>query len=290
MDALRSAVKNSPVRSEHGFDVSNMTPQEYEQHKADIYNRSEGNLHEQDGYHCEACKNKGYIAGVEYSEMYGYWSEVLRRCKCMRARDALRRLNKSGLQDVVKEWTFDRYETPSPWQKSIKDAAMRFVADAEHDWFFIGGQSGAGKSHLCTAIAIHYLRKGHAVRYMVWKDEIKSIKACVNDTDRYTPMMQELKTAPVLYIDDLFKNANGEERHQMPTGADVDVAFEILNYRYLNKGLITIISGERTLSELLDIDEATAGRIAERTKAGGYCINLKRDSSRNWRLRGLGEI
>ena len=76
----------------------------------------------------------------------------------------------------------------------------------------------------------------------------------------------------------------------MPTPADINVAFELINYRYINPGLTTIISSERTLSELLEIDETTAGRIAECTKLGGYCINLKKDASRNWRMRGVDEV
>ena len=44
--------------------------------------------------------------------------------------------------------------------------------------------------------------------------------------------------------------------------------------------------------EIVDnsIDEALAGRISERTKASGYCMNIKKDISRNWRLRDLQEI
>jgi hypothetical protein len=65
---------------------------------------------------------------------------------------------------------------------------------------------------------------------------------------------------------------------------------EIINYRYNNPGLITIISGERTIDELLYLDEALAGRISQLSKEGGYCINLKKDSGRNWRLKGVTTI
>ena len=117
------------------------------------------------------------------------------------------------------------------------------------------------------------------------------IKSVVNEHDEYAVMMDELKNTDVLYIDDLFKSGKGEDgKPKMPTAADVNVAFEILNYRYNNPGLITIISSERTLSELLEIDEAVAGRIAEKAKTGGYCINLKKDKARNWRMRGCEEI
>jgi DNA replication protein DnaC len=103
--------------------------------------------------------------------------------------------------------------------------------------------------------------------------------------------MKELKETDVLYIDDLFKSGKDNDgRYKAPTAADVNVAFEVVNYRYNNPELITIISSERTLVELDDIDEAIAGRIAEKSKAGGYCINLKPDKTRNWRMKGLLEL
>ena len=103
--------------------------------------------------------------------------------------------------------------------------------------------------------------------------------------------MKELKKTDVLYIDDLFKGGKGEDgKYKPPTAADINAAFEIINYRYNNPELVTIISSERTLVELNDIDEAIAGRIAERSKESGYCINLKPDKKRNWRMKGLMEI
>lgn len=280
---------------EPGFDDGQapMTAQEYEQSKADLFNQSRGNLHEQDGYSCEKCKNKGYIAVVQYNEQFGYYSETLTACKCQRVRKAIHRLERSGLKDVVKKYTFDTYQTPDKWQEHIKQTAMRFCHDDQHNWFFIGGQSGAGKSHICTAIAVHYIKQGLDVRYMVWRDEIDRMKGMMMDQpEQYSRIMQELKETPVLYIDDLFKEGTDSKTGQTvkPSGADVRKAFEIINHRYNKNGLITIISSERTLSDLLTIDEAFAGRIAEYAKEGGYLINLKKDSSRNWRLKGIQEI
>jgi len=126
---------------------------------------------------------------------------------------------------------------------------------------------------------------------MVWPEEIQSIQAAVNDGERYAALMKGLQEADVLYIDDLFKHGKDEYGNQkLPTPAETRRAFEIINYRYNNPGLLTIISSERTLAELNDIDEALAGRIAEKSKAGGYCISLKKDPSRNWRMKGIQEV
>lgn len=290
MDALAELMTRISVKqSELGFEP--MTPKEYEQAKADAYNNGIGNLDKEDGYNCDICKNKGMIASVVFNEKFGYWTETVTTCKCHKARNAIRRLHRSGLKNVVKDYSFDKYETPEAWQQTIKETAMQFCQDDNHNFFFIGGQSGAGKTHICTAIAVHYIRKGKEVRYMLWRDEITRIKSVVNEYDQYGSLMDSLKQTDVLYIDDLFKCGKGDDgKVKAPTAADINAAFEILNYRYNNKNLITIISSERTLAELVDIDEAVAGRIAERSKAGGYCINLKKDKSRNWRMKGCGEI
>ena len=58
----------------------------------------------------------------------------------------------------------------------------------------------------------------------------------------------------VLYIDDMLKGRLTE--------TDVNVMYEIVNYRYMNN-LPLIISTEKNLDELLVFDEATGSRIIE---------------------------
>lgn len=268
-----------------------MSREEYEAYKVESYNAGIGHLDQVDGYNCDACKNKGYVAELRMAEVYGYQVETLVPCKCQKARNALSRLARSGLRDVVKKYTFDRYEATEPWQQTVKETAQRFCADPDARWFFYGGQSGAGKTHICTAIAVHFLRQGKETKYMLWRDEIARIKALVNDAEQYGAMMAEIKNADVLYIDDLFKTGKDEFGNtKQPTAADINAAFEIINYRYNDPRKTTIISSERTISDLNAIDEAIAGRIAERAKAGGYCINLGKDAGKNFRMKGMLEL
>lgn len=268
-----------------------MSREEYEQYKVDSYNAEIGNLDQVDGHDCKACKNKGHIAELRMAEVYGYKVETLVTCKCMKARNALARLSRSGLRDVVKKYTFKSYEATEPWQQTVKETAQRFCSDENARWFFYGGQSGAGKTHICTAIAVHFLREGKETKYMLWRDEIARIKALVNDAEQYGAMMHEIKNADVLYIDDLFKMGKDEFGNaRQPTTADINAAFEIINYRYNDPKKITIISSERTISDLNAIDEAIAGRIAEKAKIGGYCINLGRDAGKNYRMKGMLEL
>lgn len=257
----------------------NMTQKEWEQFKVDDWNNTPGNRNEEDGYNCNICKNKGTIAKL-VDNGNGTYSHCFADCSCVETRNSIMRMKRSGLKDIIKDYTFDKFEDSEPWQKAIKGAAMEYARNPE-GWFFLGGQSGAGKTHLCTAICREFLLSGKKVRYMLWRDDIVKIKGAVTDSEEYGRQIDQFKTVDVLYIDDLFKTGKTDNGYQKPTGADINVAFEILNYRYNNPKLLTIISSELTEDELIDIDEAIGGRIYERAKA--FTIGKNRD--RNYRIK-----
>lgn len=255
--------------------------------KAELLNSTIGALDKQDGYSCALCKNKGIIAYPEISEL-GYSTVVFRECVCMKPRRSLRRLEKSGLKSLIKDYTFARFNVHKPWQGLMLNAA-RSYAEKPEGWFFVGGQSGSGKTHICTAICRELLLSGRAVIYMLWRDTVAQIKAAVTDEKRYAELINEYKTVDVLYIDDLFKSGRSKEAAAQPTSADINVAFEILNYRYNNPALLTVISSEYSIGDIISIDEAVGGRIYERTKNGNAC-SIKRDRGKNYRLRSATEL
>ena len=242
------------------------------QREVDNLNASPGSL---TGIDCPKCKNKGLI----YERDGDY--VVSHECDCMSARREQWRIEKSGLGDSLKVCTFEAFQTPNAWQKSLKESALRFLEDKTGAWFFAGGQPGAGKTHICTAIVGALLKRGMAARYMLWKDEATYLKAHIND-DVYETRVSELKTVPVLYIDDFFRTPYAEDgTRKKPTPGDINLAFEILNARYVNR-LTTLLTSERTIDDLLDCDEAIGSRIYERCK--GYTHNLAPDRRKNWRL------
>ena len=248
---------------------------------AEDYNKIPGKLHEEDGYNCSVCLNKGDIwKAFEYRP--GWWNHCSTECKCMEVRRTIHRMKKSGLKDVIRDYTFDKYEATAEWQRVLKSAAMEYSKHPD-GWFFIGGQSGCGKTHLCTAICREFLLIGQRVVYMLWRDDVAKIKSLALEAEEREGMFDRFKKADVLYIDDLFKMGNAPDGgKQRPTSADINVAFEIINYRY-NNHLATLVSSEWSEDELLDIDEATGGRIFERAGANGFSIAP--DRSRNYRTR-----
>ena len=260
--------------------VADMTPQEREQMKVDGYNAEPGTLNEQAGYDCTICKNRGDIAVLnEYPAGCWQWKAV--QCKCMATRATIRRMHQSGLKNIIKDYTLDKYKADEPWQKTIKDAAEAYVRDPK-GWFFIGGQSGAGKTHICTAICREFLLNGRKVVYMLWRDDIAKLKSLAMEAEQRHEMIERFKRAEVLYVGDLFKTGKGKDgEKQQPSSADINAAFEIFNHRYNNPHLLTIISSESTADDILQIDEAVGGRIFEKA----VLLNLAPDMSRNYRLR-----
>jgi len=196
-----------------------------------------------------------------------------RKCKCEIRRENLARLRRSGLSDLVERYTFQSYQTLEPWQKAAKAAAERYLTEWPGKWFFIGGTSGAGKTHLCTAICVKLMDAGIPVRYMQWRSDIPRIKAVVNDEEKYRKAIEPLKRVKALYIDDFFKGKISD--------GDLNAAFELLNHRYIDKDKITILSSELTLDRIIQMDAGIGGRIHERAR--GFTFNLS--GKKNFRLR-----
>lgn len=278
MEQLAEILKNIPAarealkRRRYTASISDYT--EYQQRGINAMNALPGKL---GGYDCPICKNKGvlYILkdGCEYA----------RRCECMDIRESIWRLKKSGLEKLIKENRFDTFNCRDHWQEVIKNRAMQFLEDPGEAWFFVGGQPGIGKTHICTALAAGFLDKGKAVQYMLWKDESAKLKAIVNDSS-YESNIRPWKECAVVYVDDLLKTPVDAftKKRKPPSGGDINLAFEILNYRYNNR-LTTILSSEYTIEGLIAIDEAVGSRIYERTK--GFCLSFDPDREKNQRMK-----
>ena len=220
-----------------------------------------------DNVDCPECNNTGYIP-------YKGADDIMRcrECSCMKRRRSLRRIDNSGLRDLLQKYSFDNYRTPTADHMRIRNKAKEFVTSGG-EWFFICGRPGTGKTHICTAICSSLLDKGWELRYMVWRTDATELKAMVNDRQEYKEAMNRLRNAAVLYLDDLFKGGITE--------GDTNLAFSILNDRYNSRGKKTIISTELPIAEIAKIDDAIAGRIAE--KARGYLLQAP---DLNWRTKG----
>lgn len=258
-----------------GLSAQKYDPVEHGKMRAETMNKSPGNL---TGHDCPKCLNRGTIA---FPREDG--SIFTSECDCMKIRRCVWEMEKSGLRNVIRELTFDAYTATDAWQKTLKDGAMSYANKLE-GWLLFCGQSGSGKTHLCTAVCRQRLLAGDEVRYMPWRDKIAELKSMSLDSERRSEIITGYKTAEILYIDDLYKVGKAADGTCNPTGADIGLAFEIINHRYINH-LPTIVSTEKTPQELVEIDEATGSRIIE--MASGHIFSISRDQKKNYRLRGV---
>lgn len=243
------------------------------QMRVDSYNKSKGALTEVD---CPICNNKGHIMKIRNNELYGLEEYVI-ECECMERRKLLYKARKSGLGKYLKK-TFNDYEAEEQWQTDIKQKAISFCEADNKEWFVILGQSGAGKTLICSIIANDYLfNKNKSVVYITWTDFISRLKRDLmsDNANAVSKYIDEVKNAEILFIDELLKKYNE---------TDLKYIIEIINYRCTAE-LKTIISSERTAAELLDIDEATFGRMVE--ESGRYITNIKKDRKKNYRLKNI---
>ncbi len=235
-----------------------------------------GTLDMIDGYNCDECKNRGYMPViVEDSIAY-------QPCKCQKVRKSIGILKQSGLEGSIKK--IADFETPEDWQKNIKERALSFIKqdltlkEDKARCFYIGGQSGAGKTHICSAIAREFIKQGKATRYVMWVQMIERLKDYKDDTR--ASYADDLCNVDVLYIDDYFKPDGTGAKF---TRQDIIKTFEVIDKRYKQPDKITIISSELTIYDISAIDEATAGRIREMAKS--YVLDIPKDKAKNYRMR-----
>lgn len=209
---------------------------------------------------CEICENRGYI--VERTD--GLLGIRAKECECMNRRRSIASLISSGLQELGGLYTFKAFDTPDTETAVMKEKALTYCKSPPA-WFFISGFPGSGKTHICTAICSRFIKEGKRVYYCKWTEEagtLKTQKAMQDTPPAYLDKLELLRSVSVLYIDDFLK--------QKPTQADLTLAFDILNARYNRPSLRTILSSNRSLREIMQLDEATGSRIAERAR--GYVL------------------
>jgi len=213
-------------------------------------------------FDCPKCRDTGYV-------IIDKPSLTVRECECVTRKANQRRLERSGLTELVDRCTFDSFTTELDYQIALKNKALAFLTAPKGSWFFVGGHSGSGKTHICTAVCKELIDRGNDVLYFKWREEAPRLKALINDSDRYYSETRRISDVQVLYIDDFLKGSIRE--------ADINLAYQLLNDRY-NTRKTTIISSERSIEDIAKFDEAVGSRIYERSK--GYCcltpnVNLR---------------
>jgi len=264
-------------------DIAKMTEDEYQEWVCEVSNRQKAKpdpekkkLYDRYGIECPRCGNKGSLLRWDRKLQ----QRVAHTCDCQNAINSLCRLDRSG---VVKNWqekTFASYHDTTPWQQQMKSRIQRYVADDSRGWLLVSGQSGCGKTHLCTATFVLLAKMGYTCRYTRWVDIMGKLDAAYYNSAEYGDIIKPLQSCTVLYLDDLFKKKD----HAAPTQREFDHTYRLLDARYQNPNALTIISTEWTLDKIIALDEALGGRIRER--CGKHIVQIKQEEGRNYRLAG----
>lgn len=205
---------------------------------------------------CKLCNDVGFI----FYEKDGYsYSE---KCKCTIEKEYEKMIERSGLSDFWKTRTFDSFDGKSEKQKLVKQQCRDCVV--QNKSAVISGQVGSGKTHLAIAMLLEHSKQGKYIKYVNYLELVRNLSQNAMDKEYYYRIIGQYKNIHVLLIDDLFKGAVSEAQKRY--------IYEIVDYRY-NKQRITIVTTEKSIDELFDVDEAIASRLVQMSNR--FVISMK---------------
>ena len=224
-------------------------------------------------YDCPICKNKGVVFishGITYS---------FKDCECKPIRHMHEMIHDSGLKSQFDRCTLESFKHLKPHHKIMKERALTFIDNPTRAIIF-SGMTGVGKSHISVAILNELLKKHYEFTYLNYANEFTQLQLDLKNfnediSDKARKRLKEISTVKVLYIDDFLKVGS------------YDNVFDLINARYIDNDLITIISTERTNEEIKRIDMAVHGRLREMCGKDNW-INIGYDENKNERLK-IGE-
>jgi DNA replication protein DnaC len=144
------------------------------------------------------------------------------------------------------------------------DTAKEF-ADLPTDWLVFNSSGyGNGKTHLAAAIANEVTGRGESVLFVVVPDLLDHLRAAFNPSVgiRYDKRFDEVKTAPLLVLDDLgTESATAWAREKL---------YQLFNYRY-NARLPTVIT---TAVPIDEIDPRLASRMFDSGRCTFFVLEV----------------
>lgn len=222
-------------------------------------------------YKCDKCQDKGFII-YEKKDKYGNPYQTSKFCECKIKQDNEERLKMSGLDEFFKRKSFNNFICNTDKQTVIKNKAIDFYKKKSGS-IILYGQVGSGKTHLAVALLNNFCANGYSILYKNYKDLVRELSQSALCREEYQAIINRCFNTSVLLIDDLFKGTQINKYGEIIglTSAQLSYAYEIINYRYSNNK-ITIITTEKTIDDMMKIDDGLASRIIE--MAQDYIINM----------------
>lgn len=168
--------------------------------------------------------------------------------------------------------TFDNFnareqELPRAQAENLRRAlaTARDFAENPCDWLVYNSVGyGNGKTHLAAAIANYVTHKGDTVLFVVVPDLLDHLRATFNPASgiRYDKIFDEVKTAPLLILDDLgTESATAWAREKL---------YQLFNYRY-NARLPTVIT---TATPIEELDPRLATRMLDGSRCTFFVLEV----------------
>ena len=226
-------------------------------------------------YKCDRCCDTGWILVPQENRQ-----PLAVSCECRGIEKVKNEWKYSGINVEMTKHTFANFKVWNEASQRAKDTATAYYTDFKEvrnerrNSILLCGQVGSGKTHLSVALGLNFLKQKIKVVYMPYRDVITKIKQNMLDQEYYIKTLSKYQLCEVLLIDDLFKGKINE--------SDINIVFEIINYRYLNF-LPIIVSSEFSIERLLNFDEAVGSRIYEMSK--DYVVEIEKDMRNNYRLK-----
>lgn len=200
---------------------------------------------------CPHCGGLGYVRAdvpVDHPDFGRLIPCVCRLAELEQRR--LAQLRALGHLATLAHMTFETFIPEGQGLPPDKRANLRHAyetakefAENPSGWLVLRGGYGCGKTHLAAAIANRCVERGQPVLFVTVPDLLDHLRATFGPTSpvRYDQRFEEVRTAPVLILDDLGTEA--------PSPWAQEKLFQILNYRY-NARLPTVITTNRELEDL----------------------------------------
>lgn len=255
-----------------------MDGEDFEAYKALEYNLQRG---ERESGYCPICRNKGFSMIVESGKT------TLLKCVCETKRANLQEIANSDFARLITTRRFDNFKIDKEWRKDALHRVKAWIGQKEFPVLYLGGKSGTGKSHLGIAAFYELVQRGQRGRLISWRDESRDLKFRMTEYGYYDKKIRELKTVPLLMIDDFLWNpTNGRSQ---PSDEDLRLAKEILDGR-INMGLRTIITSNYAIGELNRIEVVLGGRIYQAAgTVENFCLGFS-DSCENYRANRVPSL
>lgn len=229
------------------------------------------------GIRCRACRDE---LGVLIRNEDG--TEAWKPCLvCKDWRKAEKIMKQSHITPEFQKKSFDDFKLSGRPQNIVdaKECAEDYIADfpsireERKNGIALLGIPGCGKTHLLMAVANGLIKRNIPVIYFPWVEGFNELKANLDSLEDRIGLLQRID---VLYIDDMWKG------RKEPTPFQVEQAFAIINYRYLNR-LPILISSEYDIDGMCHFDMAIGSRIYEMCK--DYLVVINGDPKiMNYRL------